>query len=59
MIEELLFGKLDEKMARALSNLGKAVLQQKAFTQQGAQGMMAVAGNKKCEHFSETRVNLN
>lgn len=37
-------------MARALSNLGKAVLQQKAFSQQTAQGIIAVAGNKNCEH---------
>lgn len=33
-------------MARALSNLGKAVLQQKAFNHQGAQAMVVVAGNK-------------
>lgn len=39
-------------MARALSNLGKAVLQQKAFGQQGTQGMIAVAANKNCEHTS-------
>lgn len=38
-------------MARALSNLGKAVLQQKAFGQQGTQGMIAVAANKNCEHY--------